>query len=78
MAELAFHGGRGRSAGRVSKLLPLIEGRGACRHPDGVTQLVRSALRASATDVHWHDQAGPCAGVRRAPLLPVPDDGGSW
>jgi NADH:ubiquinone oxidoreductase subunit F (NADH-binding) len=77
MAELAFHGGRNRSAARVSKLLPLIEGRGACRHPDGVTQLVRSALRAAAADAHWHDQAGPCAGVRRAPILPVPDDG-AW
>jgi NADH:ubiquinone oxidoreductase subunit F (NADH-binding) len=81
MAELAFHGGRGRTAARISALIPLVEGRGACRHPDGVTQLVRSALRAAATDAHWHDEAGPCPGVRRAPLLPVPGDeeaGGTW
>ncbi len=81
MAELAFHGGRGRAAARVTSLIPLVEGRGACRHPDGVTQLVRSALRAAAADVRWHDEAGPCQGVRRAPLLPVPGDdvgGGGW
>ena len=59
--------------------LPVIEGRGACRHPDGATQLVRSALRTFAADARWHDQRGPCSGIRRAPLLPVPgDDEREW
>ena len=72
MADLAFHGGRGRVLSQVGKLLPFVERRGACRHPDGVTQLIRSALRAAAADARQHDSAGPCHGVRRAPLLPVP------
>jgi len=79
VADLAFQGGRGRTASTVATLLPLIEGRGACRHPDGATQLVRSAMRTFTGDARWHDHRGPCDGVRRAPLLPVPgDEEGDW
>ena len=74
LSDLAFHGGRGRVLGQLDALLPLVERRGACRHPDGVTQLIRSALRTGAADARRHDAAGACHGVRRAPLLPVPDD----
>jgi len=74
MAELAYHGGRRRVLGQLATLLPLVERRGACRHPDGVTQLIRSALRAAAPDARRHDQAGPCHGVVREPLLPLPGD----
>jgi NADH:ubiquinone oxidoreductase subunit F (NADH-binding) len=74
MADLAFHGGRGRVLGQLAGLIPLIERRGACRHPDGVTQLVRSALRVAAADARWHDKVGPCHGVRREPLLPIPGE----
>jgi NADH:ubiquinone oxidoreductase subunit F (NADH-binding) len=72
MIDLAYHGGRERAAEQVAALIPLIEGRGACRHPDGATQLAASALRAFAPDAAWHDRAGPCHGVRRRALLPVP------
>lgn len=75
VADLAFQGGRGRAVEAIAALLPLVEGRGACRHPDGATQLARSALRAFIADARWHDQCGPCDGVRRAPLLPIPEDG---
>jgi NADH:ubiquinone oxidoreductase subunit F (NADH-binding) len=74
LADLAYQGGRGRALAQIGRLLPVIEGRGACRHPDGVTQLMRSALRAFAADAQWHDQRGPCYGVQRAALLPVPGD----
>jgi NADH:ubiquinone oxidoreductase subunit F (NADH-binding) len=74
MAELAYHGGRRRVLRQLATLLPLVERRGACRHPDGVTQLIRSALRAAAQDVRRHDQAGPCHCVVREPLLPLPGD----
>ena len=73
-ASLAFHGGRGNAVSAIAALIPLIEGRGACRHPDGATQLMRSAVRAFSADAHRHDHGGPCEGVRRAPVLPVPDD----
>jgi NADH:ubiquinone oxidoreductase subunit F (NADH-binding) len=79
LADLAFHGGRGEAAGRVGALINLVERRGACRHPDGVAQLTRSMLRTFAADVRQHDERGPCYGVRRSPLLPVPgDDERDW
>jgi NADH:ubiquinone oxidoreductase subunit F (NADH-binding) len=74
MTDLAYHGGRGRALGRVAWLAGLVDGRGACRHPDGAVQLVRSALRAFEADALWHDYRGPCPGVARAPVLPVPGD----
>ena len=77
VADLAFHGGRGRANRQLEALIPLIERRGACRHPDGVTQLVRSALRTAAADSRLHDHAGPCHGVLREPLLPIPS-AGAW
>ena len=79
LADLAYHGGRRRTVEQISSLLPVVEGRGACRHPDGATQLVRSTLRTFAADARWHDEHGPCYGIRRAPLLPVPgDDEREW
>jgi NADH:ubiquinone oxidoreductase subunit F (NADH-binding) len=47
-----------------------IEGRGACRHPDGVVRLVRSALDVFADDVLAHAQGRPCAGVTARSVLP--------
>jgi NADH:ubiquinone oxidoreductase subunit F (NADH-binding) len=72
MADLAYQGGRGRAMERAATLAGLVEGRGACRHPDGAIQLARSALLAFEADALWHDHRGPCAAVARAPLLPVP------
>ncbi|HEY2687521.1 MAG TPA: NADH-ubiquinone oxidoreductase-F iron-sulfur binding region domain-containing protein [Streptosporangiaceae bacterium] len=74
LIDLAYEGGRGRAIDQIATLIPLIERRGACRHPDGATQLVVSALTAFAADARRHDRQGPCQGVRRAPLLPVPRD----
>ncbi len=74
MTDLAYHGGRGRALGQLATLIPLVERRGACRHPDGVTQLIRSALRTAAGDARHHDEAGPCRGVVREPLLPLPEE----
>jgi NADH:ubiquinone oxidoreductase subunit F (NADH-binding) len=72
MIDLAFNGGRKRAVEQVAGLIPLIEGRGACRHPDGATQLAASALRTFGADAEWHDRVGTCQGVRRRPLLPLP------
>ena len=79
LADLAFQGGRGRAVDQISSLLPIIEGRGACRHPDGATQLVRSALRTFAADARSHGRNGACHGIQQAPLLPLPwDDEREW
>jgi NADH:ubiquinone oxidoreductase subunit F (NADH-binding) len=73
MADLAYQGGRGDAADQAAALIPLIEGRGACRHPDGATQLARTALRTFRADIEWHDSRGPCYGIRLPPLLPIPE-----
>jgi NADH:ubiquinone oxidoreductase subunit F (NADH-binding) len=46
-----------------------VVGRGACRHPDGVARLVRSALEVFSTDVASHIGAMPCAAGRDAGVL---------
>jgi NADH:ubiquinone oxidoreductase subunit F (NADH-binding) len=73
MADLAYQGGRGDAADQAVALIPLIEGRGACRHPDGATQLVRTALRTFRADIEWHDSRGPCYGIRQQRRLPIPE-----
>ncbi|HEY4928431.1 MAG TPA: NADH-ubiquinone oxidoreductase-F iron-sulfur binding region domain-containing protein [Acidimicrobiales bacterium] len=47
-------------------------GRGACRHPDGVAQLVRSALTVFAADAAAHAAGRPCAGRHRPTVLAFP------
>jgi NADH:ubiquinone oxidoreductase subunit F (NADH-binding) len=74
LADLAYAGGGDGGVEQVATLLPLIERRGACRHPDGVTQLVRSLLRAFPGHARGHEQSGSCEGVGRSPLLPLPRD----
>jgi NADH:ubiquinone oxidoreductase subunit F (NADH-binding) len=74
LAQLAFSGGRDRTLTEIGSLIRLVEGRGACRHPDGATQLVRSVLSAFPADAHRHERQGPCPGVGRPPLLPLPGD----
>jgi NADH:ubiquinone oxidoreductase subunit F (NADH-binding) len=75
LAELAYSGGSGgRGLAEIGTLIRLVEGRGACRHPDGATQLVRSLLSAFPADAHRHERQGPCPGVGRPPLLPLPGD----
>ena len=57
----------------------LVEGRGACRHPDGAAQLARSLLRAFPEHTRQHERRGSCGGVRRPALLPLPgDDERDW
>ena len=51
--------------------LQAIEGRGACRHPDGAVRFVASALRAFADEVDLHLH-GRCTGLAERPVLPLP------
>ena len=53
---------------RLRERCGVIEGRGACRHPDGVIRLVRSALTIFADDVANHVKGDVCKGSRSQKL----------
>jgi NADH:ubiquinone oxidoreductase subunit F (NADH-binding) len=63
--------GLARLLADVERWCGLVAGRGACRHPDGSTRLVASALRVFAGEIDLHG-TGRCSGSRR-PFLPVPE-----
>jgi NADH:ubiquinone oxidoreductase subunit F (NADH-binding) len=60
---------RGRRDDRLPRWLEQVRGRGACKHPDGVSGLTRSALTVFADEVDRHAR-GTCSG-RHAGLLPA-------
>jgi NADH:ubiquinone oxidoreductase subunit F (NADH-binding) len=45
---------------RLGRRLSEVNGRGACRHPDGVVSLVRSALAVFEEDARAHARGVPC------------------
>jgi len=49
-----------------------IDGRGACRHPDGVTRFVRSVLSVFDDEATAHLRHGPCGRVGAPTVLPFP------
>ncbi len=59
---------------RIWARAEVIEGRGACRHPDGVVRLVRSALTVFADDVLLHAQDRPCTGGTTHSVLAFPGE----
>ena len=63
---------RRRGLRSAEALADEILGGGACRHPDGVVRLVRSALDVFAGDVEAHLGGRPCAGAAAAPVVAVP------
>jgi NADH:ubiquinone oxidoreductase subunit F (NADH-binding) len=65
----------GRARKWLTRWLSMMEGRGACKHPDGVARFVASSLRVFESDISRHRLFGPCD-VAGAPLLPTPRTGG--
>ena len=61
---------------RLHRRLREVDGRGACRHPDGAVGLVRSALSVFATDIAAHDRGEPCPYWRRPTTLRFPRTAG--
>jgi hypothetical protein len=77
MAELALGGkNSGRAETYLARWLDMMEGRGACKHPDGVTRFVSSGLRVYSDEIVRHRRHGPCP-EGRTRILPTPDTGGS-
>jgi NADH:ubiquinone oxidoreductase subunit F (NADH-binding) len=71
LAQLC-HGSDPAARERAVRRMREVEGRGACRHPDGAVRLIRSALHTFSEHVGWHERHGACAGMHRTPLLPGP------
>jgi len=71
MERLAYGGPHGLNTDRVLEVCNLVEGRGACRHPDGVARFVRTGLGAFAEEVAAHRGRGACRGTRAARVLPT-------
>ena len=66
---------RDENAGALAALdrrLPLLERRGACRHPDGAVRLVESALRVFAHEVELHVHHRRCSSRAERAVLPLP------
>jgi NADH:ubiquinone oxidoreductase subunit F (NADH-binding) len=74
LAELADGRPGPRVLADLSRWAGLVEGRGACHHPDGTVRFLRSALSVFADEVRQHQQ-GRCTAASDRPFLPVP--GGS-
>ncbi|MEU2778209.1 NADH-ubiquinone oxidoreductase-F iron-sulfur binding region domain-containing protein [Streptomyces sp. NPDC007162] len=70
---LATPGPQGTTRTDISRWAGLVEGRGACHHPDGTIRLVRSALTTLATEIDAHANSH-CTASDRTPLLPVPTE----
>lgn len=63
--------GRPSSPELIRRWLGQVDGRGACRHPDGAARMIRSALSVFAAEVSGH-LGGWCTGPSSSPVLPVP------
>ncbi|HVM66550.1 MAG TPA: NADH-ubiquinone oxidoreductase-F iron-sulfur binding region domain-containing protein [Acidimicrobiales bacterium] len=72
LLELARGSGNSATTVRLRERLADIDGRGACRHPDGAVRLVRSALEVFAADVAAHAKRRPCPAWNHRSVLPVP------
>jgi NADH:ubiquinone oxidoreductase subunit F (NADH-binding) len=74
MGELAGLAGRRRDPRvleNLSRWAGLVEGRGACHHPDGTVRFLRSALQVFAGEARLHLQGG-CTAASTRPFLPIP------
>ncbi|MGZ4800701.1 MAG: NADH-ubiquinone oxidoreductase-F iron-sulfur binding region domain-containing protein [Acidimicrobiia bacterium] len=55
----------------------MVEGRGACRMPDGAVRFLRSALITFADEIALHQRAR-CSATRHEDVLPIPKIGRDW
>ena len=70
VGRLVGPGAPERFGAQIERWMWMVEGRGACKHPDGAVRMIRSGLLAFAADVESHRRAGDCG--RPAPPLPLP------
>jgi NADH:ubiquinone oxidoreductase subunit F (NADH-binding) len=57
---------------RIARWASMVQGRGACAHPDGAVRFVSSALSVFAEEFAEHARYGHCPACARASELPLP------
>lgn len=66
--QLAHGKADNTSLREIRRLVTLVDGRGACRHPDGTARMIRSALDVFADDIEHHRHRR-CQAAVSAPAL---------
>lgn len=69
---VAFGRASRNDVARLHHHLQVLPGRGACKHPDGVARMARSALAAFPRHLEEHLAFGPCSGARQPPVAQLP------
>jgi NADH:ubiquinone oxidoreductase subunit F (NADH-binding) len=72
LARLTYGQGDEYLVARLHRRLHEVSGRGACRHPDGAVNMVRSALAVFAGDIEAHGRGEPCPYWPRLTTLRFP------
>jgi NADH:ubiquinone oxidoreductase subunit F (NADH-binding) len=72
LALLARGQANGNILAQLQRRLRAVNGRGACRHPDGAVSMVQSALVVFAADIAAHSRGEPCPYSRRPTVLAFP------
>jgi NADH:ubiquinone oxidoreductase subunit F (NADH-binding) len=79
IAQIAAGRARTADVERLRRWANQLSGhRGACHHPDGAINLLKSGLRAFEVDLNVHLQRGACRGSKAASVLPVARTAEGW
>jgi NADH:ubiquinone oxidoreductase subunit F (NADH-binding) len=76
--ELAHGKGRSNGVAQLVRWGTHVEGRGACRFPDGAVRFLRSALALFGDDLDRHASGFPCEAAHRSRVLPARRTVGGW
>jgi len=66
LTQLAYRRPQPNAVREATRLVALVDGRGACKHPDGTARFIRSALHTFTQDIALHLR-GRCEAVLPAP-----------
>jgi len=66
LTQLAYRRPQPNAVREATRMVALVDGRGACKHPDGTARFIRSALHTFAQDIALHLR-GRCEAVLPAP-----------
>lgn len=69
--SLTMSGANAATVTELHRIAGLIEGRGACHHPDGSVRFLRSALRVFSAELALHHE-GRCSRTTNDAVLPTP------